>query len=78
MAPNFSKDAILQGSVDYFCLICETYLISEEETFVHVSNDTHQKKLSTIQYVDEFMEDGIKKVCKKLYVYTIISLFYIA
>ncbi|CAH0721228.1 unnamed protein product, partial [Brenthis ino] len=67
MAPNFSKDAILQGSVDYFCLICETYLISEEEAFVHVSNVTHLKKLSTIQYVDEYMEDGIKKINGKYF-----------
>lgn len=66
MAPNFSKNGILTGYVDYFCLICENYLKNEDETISHIAKETHINKLEATTYVDDFKEDYIKKVCALL------------
>lgn len=63
MAPNFSKNAILKGYVDYFCLICNTYLRNEDETASHISKESHQSNLNKTSYIKDFKEDYIKKVC---------------
>ncbi|XP_069362966.1 myb-like protein X isoform X2 [Maniola hyperantus] len=67
MAPIFSKNAILVGTVDCFCLVCETYLRSERDTGAHIAKPVHLKQLEAIQYVEEFKAEGIKKIKNKYF-----------
>nr|XP_032523328.1 J protein JJJ1-like isoform X2 [Danaus plexippus plexippus] len=61
MAPNYSKNAVLKGTIDYFCVVCETYLKTEEDYIKHISKPTHKKNFESTQYAKEFEDECIRK-----------------
>ncbi|CAH2223043.1 jg9927 [Pararge aegeria aegeria] len=67
MAPIYSKNAILVGVVDYFCLVCEAHLHSDIDTIAHIIQPVHLKHLKAIINVEEFKADGIKKIKNKYF-----------
>ncbi|CAH2096891.1 unnamed protein product [Euphydryas editha] len=67
MAPNFSKNAILKGDIDFFCLVCEVYIISTTECEEHISTADHEKNISINKYDEEFKEECIRKIKNKYF-----------
>lgn len=62
MATNFSKNGIIQGVIDFFCLVCETNILSTGECEAHMYTAEHEKNFSTTAYYEQFKEDCIRKV----------------
>lgn len=62
MAPSFSKNAILTGSVDNFCLVCETHLESDRDILAHITKPVHTKTLAATCFVEQYKTDMIRKV----------------
>ncbi|CAG9569195.1 unnamed protein product [Danaus chrysippus] len=61
MATSYSKNAVLKGTIDYFCVVCETHLKTEEDYMKHVSKPIHKKNFESTQYVKEFEDECIRK-----------------
>lgn len=66
MATNFSKNGIIQGVIDFFCLVCETNILSKAECEAHMNTAEHEENFSITAYYKEFKEDCIRKVCSLL------------
>ncbi|XP_052744905.1 uncharacterized protein LOC112045392 [Bicyclus anynana] len=64
---TLSKNCILVGIVDYYCLVCEIYLKSERDANIHIAKSVHQRQLDSVQYVEEFKNDTIKKIKNKYF-----------
>ncbi|XP_045506552.1 metacaspase-3-like isoform X2 [Colias croceus] len=60
MAPNFSKNAILTGLLDYYCLVCEYHFQSEDEIALHIAKLTHKENLEKTCY--DIEHERIRKI----------------
>ncbi|XP_038219509.1 uncharacterized protein LOC119837813 [Zerene cesonia] len=60
MAPNFSKNAVLTGLVDYYCLVCEFHSQNEDNITEHVAMLTHKNHLEDTFY--DIEEECIRKI----------------
>ncbi|XP_028043035.1 uncharacterized protein LOC114252662 [Bombyx mandarina] len=64
MTSNFSQNAILFGTLQSYCLVCECYLAGKRDTIRHISKDDHKTNLEASIFVEEFTTDQIRKVKK--------------
>ncbi|KAG6451230.1 uncharacterized protein LOC115444266 [Manduca sexta] len=62
MMSKFNKNAIINGIIDYFCLVCETYFASEEAAEQHIQKQIHKKSLENCSYLEKYKSDCIRKV----------------
>ncbi|CAG4973770.1 unnamed protein product [Colias eurytheme] len=60
MAPNFSKNAILTGLLDYYCLVCEYHFQSEDDIVLHIAKLTHKENLENTCY--DIEDERIRKI----------------
>ncbi|CAG4973765.1 unnamed protein product [Colias eurytheme] len=60
MAPNFSKNAILTGILDYYCLVCEYHFQSEDDIVLHIAKLTHKENLENTCY--DIEDERIRKI----------------
>ena len=69
MASKFSKNAILSGGVDSFCLVCESILRNHDDISSHIEKPIHRKNLDSAPYVDKFKEESVRKVTVQRFCY---------
>lgn len=62
MTSKFNKNAILLGSAYSSCLVCDTYISSEVDAAKHILKEEHKANLDASRFVDEFVDDYIRKV----------------
>ncbi|XP_047035911.1 uncharacterized protein LOC124641763 [Helicoverpa zea] len=61
MASIFSKNGILSGRLDQYCLICAEHFASGEDTLAHIIDSKHKEKLEACGYFAKYSEDFIRK-----------------
>ncbi|KAG6451234.1 uncharacterized protein LOC115444264 [Manduca sexta] len=62
MESKLSRHAILQGHVDSYCLVCESYFKCAMILDGHMLNPDHRNKLNNTGYVEKFKDSRIRKV----------------
>ncbi|GBP06216.1 hypothetical protein EVAR_3572_1 [Eumeta japonica] len=68
MPSIFSKNAIISGEIDYYCLVCDDRLKTEDSVNAHIQKVVHQKNLDQKScYVKDYEIDKIRKVNKGYY-----------
>ncbi|XP_048001700.1 uncharacterized protein LOC125238416 isoform X3 [Leguminivora glycinivorella] len=67
MSSVFSKNSILTGCVDFFCLACEAQLRSDEDAIQHIGKPIHKKNLDATSFLDKHKDDRVRKVKKGYY-----------
>lgn len=61
MESIFSKNGILAGRLDYYCLICDTNFTTQDEVLVHILDSIHKETLKTCGYVEKYKNNFIRK-----------------
>ncbi|CAH0697068.1 unnamed protein product [Spodoptera exigua] len=61
MSNRLHKSGVLTGSLNCYCLACDTFLMTHQEADDHVGTSPHQKNLLAISYSDKFKDEHIRK-----------------
>ncbi|XP_022827714.1 uncharacterized protein LOC111357314 [Spodoptera litura] len=61
MLYKLHKSGVLTGSLNCYCLACDTFLTTHQEADQHLGTSPHQKSLLAIPYLDKFKEEHIRK-----------------
>ncbi|XP_026754258.1 uncharacterized protein LOC113514379 isoform X2 [Galleria mellonella] len=62
MLSKFSKNSVYSGTIDYFCLVCEEYLKTENDVTVHIEKQVHTKNLKSTPYFEDKFQESVRKV----------------
>ncbi|CAD0205423.1 unnamed protein product [Chrysodeixis includens] len=62
MPSIFSKNCVVAGTLDLYCLLCDTPFRSEEEAVDHIVQSHHKKQLNKTGYYGKYQDDLIKKI----------------
>ncbi|XP_026728883.1 uncharacterized protein LOC113494674 [Trichoplusia ni] len=62
MPSIFSKNCIVAGRLDLYCLICEAPFGSEEEAIHHIVETHHKRRLNSTKYFEKYEDHLIKKI----------------
>ncbi|CAH0597667.1 unnamed protein product [Chrysodeixis includens] len=61
MAYVFHANGIVTGTINSFCLACESFLSSDQDAKHHISQTQHKQKLKEVPYAERFKDEGIRK-----------------
>ncbi|KAF9823661.1 hypothetical protein SFRURICE_019168, partial [Spodoptera frugiperda] len=61
MSYRLHKRGVLTGSLNCYCLACDTFLMTRQEADKHVETSLHQRILLAIPYSDKFKDEHIRK-----------------
>lgn len=66
MAYVFHANGIVTGTINSFCLACDSFLTSDEQANQHITQTLHKQKLNGVPYDERFKDEGIRKVILQL------------